>query len=113
MIEKMDVTDYKCAVATTEHVLLHTAEENIREDTQQLRHEMPSIITVEETKDIPHVEYEQAQNIIHLAGLSACPSSGPQACLSGLQKQKIAKFSEVSLDEYITPPETPAKVLVQ
>ena len=47
---------------------------------------MPSIITVEETRDVPHVEYEQAQNIIHLAGPSACPSSGPQAGPSGLQK---------------------------
>ena len=51
------------------------------------------------------------------AGQSAKPSPGPlvgpSAGPQGRQRPKVVIFSEPSIDKFVTPPETPAKVLFE
>ena len=66
----------------TAKVILHSAQgivQNIQQDTVRVIQEIPSTIETEETKEIPHVFYEEADKSIHCeeAEQSAKESAGP------------------------------------
>ena len=113
--------------------------QNIREDSIRMSIEIHSNFLTEEMTTIPDVSYEEPYKIIHCddttadqpvegqepsepsveesAGQSAEPSpgqsAGPSAGSQGRQRPKVVIFSEPSIDKFVTPPETPAKVLVE
>ena len=132
MYHNPEVTTY------TDQVLLERTQnimQNIRQDSIRVSIEIHSNFQTEDMTAIPDVSHEEPCKIVHCndmiadqpvecqqpsepsaeesAGQSAepspCPSAGPQ----GRQRPKVAIFSEPSIDEFVTPQETPAKVLVK
>ena len=113
----------------TDTVIRHRVEcivQDIKQDIIRMSQEIPSITETEEMEEIPQVLYAEAEKIIHYdiqedepaeditedkpAPAEADQSAGPSA---SQHKPKISIFSEPSIDEFTTPPETPAKVLVE
>ena len=101
--------------------------QNIRQDSIRVSIEIHSNFQTEDMTAIPDVSYEEPYQIIHCNDMnvdqpvkgqepsepSAEESAGQSAGPQGRQRPKVVIFSKPSIDEFVTPPETPAKVLVE
>ena len=93
---------------------------NVRQDSIYVTIEIHSDVPIEKTTDIDHVSYEQAiksvhgnNNVSQEAEHKESDEPGPSGEPSGVRPQRVPIFSEASLDKCITPPKTPAKILVE
>ena len=93
---------------------------NVRQDSVHITIEIHSDVPIEKTTDIDHVSYEQATKSVHgdnntsqEAKHKESDEPGSSGEPSGIRPQKLPMFSELSLDKCITPPKTPAKILVE
>ena len=93
---------------------------NVRQDSMHITIEIHSDVPIEQTTDIDNISYEQVTKSVHgnnntsqEAEHKELDEPGPLGEPSGVRPQRVLIFSEPSSDECITPPKTPAKILVE
>ena len=105
---------------TDKFVMAEVMVPNVRQDSIHVTIENHSDVPIGKTTDIDHISYEQATKSVHgnnnmsqEAEHKESDQPGPSGEPSGIRPQRVPVFSEPSLDECITPPKTPAKILVE